>query len=73
LGIEAAQQAYADGQAALAVGDFAAYGEAQERLRLALEEIARAEDILNPQPEAVPAPPEELPEDLPEGEGATTA
>lgn len=68
-GIEDAQQAYADGQAALAEGDFAAYGEAQEQLRLALDEIARAEDILNPQPEAVPVPAE----DLPEGEGATAA
>ena len=72
--IEAAQQAYADGQAALADGDFAAYGAAQDRLEIALEQIASAEAILNPnsannQPteEAVP------PEDVPADEAASTA
>lgn len=41
--LQDAQQAIADGQAALADGDFAAYGEAQERLQTALEEAIAAE------------------------------
>jgi uncharacterized membrane protein (UPF0182 family) len=47
------QQAYDDGQAALQAGDFAAYGEAQERLRDALARAIAAEDGL---PAPTPAP-----------------
>lgn len=39
--IAAAQKAYDDGQSALRVGDFAAYGEAQARLKAALDQLAR--------------------------------
>lgn len=67
--IDAAQQAYADGQAALAEGDFAAYGVAQDRLERALQQIAAAEAILNPQPTVV----EEVPADVATDEGAATA
>jgi len=38
--IEAAQKAYDDGQAALRRGDFAGFGEAQERLKRLLDQIA---------------------------------
>jgi uncharacterized membrane protein (UPF0182 family) len=40
-----AQKAYADGQAALAKGDFAAYGRAQTRLKNALDRAARASAV----------------------------
>jgi uncharacterized membrane protein (UPF0182 family) len=40
--IAAAQKAYADGEAALKAGDFAAYGQAQRRLKAALDQIAAA-------------------------------
>ncbi|MEY2989163.1 MAG: hypothetical protein RLZZ163_79, partial [Actinomycetota bacterium] len=43
IAIQDAQQAYADGQAALAQGDFGAYGEAQDRLAEALNRAAAAE------------------------------
>jgi uncharacterized membrane protein (UPF0182 family) len=46
IAITAAQSAYDDGQAALARGDFAAYGEAQDRLKAALDAIAEAEAAL---------------------------
>jgi uncharacterized protein len=52
--IAAAQQAYADGQAALKTGDFAAYGEAQQRLAAAL---AKAATALSPSPSASASPP----------------
>jgi uncharacterized membrane protein (UPF0182 family) len=42
-----AQQAIEDGQAALAEGDFAAYGEAQDRLQQALEAALAAEQSLD--------------------------
>ncbi len=42
-----AQQAIEDGQAALAEGDFAAYGEAQDRLQQALESALAAEQALD--------------------------
>nr|WP_240644126.1 UPF0182 family protein [Antribacter gilvus] len=45
--LRSANQAMQDGQAALAEGDFAAYGEAQERLQTALEEAIAAEEELN--------------------------
>jgi len=38
--IQRAEQAFRDGQDALREGDFAAYGEAQERLRQALDQLA---------------------------------
>ncbi|MHA7132374.1 UPF0182 family membrane protein [Oerskovia turbata] len=44
--LQAANQAIKDGQAALAEGDFAAYGEAQERLQSALESAIAAEESL---------------------------
>ena len=47
IAIAAAQSAYDDGQAALARGDFAAYGEAQDRLKAALDAIAAAEAELS--------------------------
>lgn len=43
IAIDDAQRAYADGQAALAQGDFGAYGQAQDRLAEALERAAAAE------------------------------
>jgi uncharacterized membrane protein (UPF0182 family) len=51
--IAAAQQAYADGQAALKAGDFTAYGQAQQRLAAAL---AKAETVLSPSPSATSSP-----------------
>jgi uncharacterized protein len=50
--IAAAQQAYADGQAALKAGDFAAYGAAQQRLATAL---AKAAGVLSPTPSPSPS------------------
>ncbi|MFJ4108544.1 UPF0182 family membrane protein [Oerskovia enterophila] len=44
--LQAASQAIKDGQAALAEGDFAAYGESQERLQTALESAIAAEQQL---------------------------
>jgi uncharacterized membrane protein (UPF0182 family) len=38
--VQAAEQAFSDGEAALRAGDFAAYGQAQERLRQALDQLA---------------------------------
>ncbi len=49
IAIAKAQTAYELGQDALAQGDFAAYGEAQELLKEALDEIAAAEAALNPE------------------------
>lgn len=42
-----AQQAYDDGKAALAAGDFAAYGEAQARLEDALRRAAEAQALID--------------------------
>ena len=47
IAITQAQRAYEDGQVALAKGDFAAYGAAQERLKAALDAIAVAEAELS--------------------------
>jgi uncharacterized membrane protein (UPF0182 family) len=53
----AANLAYSDGKAALAKGDFAAYGEAQKRLEKALADISAAEKaITSPGSPASPAP-----------------
>jgi uncharacterized membrane protein (UPF0182 family) len=60
IAITQAQSAYDDGQAALARGDFAAYGEAQARLKTALDAAAAAEAALNggllPDSTATPTP-----------------
>jgi uncharacterized membrane protein (UPF0182 family) len=53
-----AQQAFQDGEAALARGDFAAYGEAQARLQVALQEAAAAQAALTGDP-SVQVPPQE--------------
>jgi uncharacterized protein len=55
--IDDAQAAFAAGQTALAQGDFAAYGKAQDDLQAAIARIAAAEAILNPRAE--PSPPAE--------------
>jgi hypothetical protein len=56
LDIAAAQQAYADGQAALKAGDFAAYGLAQQRLAAALAKAAGAlSPTLSPSPQTLPS------------------
>ena len=53
----AANLAYSDGKAALAKGDFAAYGEAQKRLEKALADISAAEKaITSPGSTASPTP-----------------
>ncbi len=57
--IAAAQTAYNDGRAALAKGDFTAYGEAQKRLERALNEAAAAQHDLgfpSSSPSASPSP-----------------
>jgi uncharacterized membrane protein (UPF0182 family) len=55
-----AQSAYDDGQLALAKGDFAAYGEAMDRLKSALDDAAAAEAQMSPEllptQQATPAP-----------------
>jgi uncharacterized membrane protein (UPF0182 family) len=55
-----AQAAYQEGQAALARGDFAAYGVAQDKLAAALERAAAAEAQLSG-----PAPPESPAQEVP--------
>jgi uncharacterized membrane protein (UPF0182 family) len=45
-----AQKAYEDGQAALKAGDFAAYGLAQDRLKAALDALAKASGVATPSP-----------------------
>ena len=55
--IAAAQKAYDDGQAALKAGDFAAYGQAQARLKAALDRLATAASgSPTPSPGAAPSP-----------------
>jgi uncharacterized membrane protein (UPF0182 family) len=70
IAIAQAQRAYEDGQIALAKGDFAAYGDAQERLKAALDAAATAEAQLNggllPGEQA---PAEEVPADQTQSEG----
>ena len=61
IALAKAQSAYTDGQIALAKGDFAAYGEAQKRLKAALDAAAVAQRKLSPgmaipTPSATPAP-----------------
>ena len=55
--IAAAQQAYADMQAALKAGDFAKYGEALKRLKAALDEAASVSGVkASPSPSASASP-----------------
>ena len=62
-----AQQAYDEGQAALAAGDFGAYGDAQERLKEALDRAAAAQAQLTGDTSLEEEPlPEEVPEEVPE-------
>ena len=63
IAVARAQAAYDAGQEALARGDFAAYGVAQDQLKAALDDIAAAEAALNPElvpqdqaPAATPEP-----------------
>ena len=67
--VEDAQAAFAEGQVALGEGDFAAYGQAQDRLQEAIRRIAVAEGIINPRPTASvpPVDPESDPAVAPEG------
>jgi uncharacterized membrane protein (UPF0182 family) len=51
--VAVATQAYADGQAALKSGDFAAYGQAQTQLKVALDKLAAS---ASPSPSATPRP-----------------
>ena len=74
--IAAAQTAYDDGRAALARGDFTAYGEAQTRLSRALDQAAAAQKELG-FPAASPSPstsavPAESPSPEPSASQATT-
>jgi uncharacterized protein len=69
IAITAAQSAYDDGQAALARGDFAAYGEAQDRLKAALDAIAAAEAELSGD-QLLPDSPAVTDETQPEGTAA---
>jgi len=71
IAIVEAERAYQDGQVALAKGDFAAYGEAQDRLKAALDAIAAAEEQLSGgQLLPEPAPVEDVPiEDQVQSEG----
>lgn len=54
--VKDAQEAYTDGQEALKNGDFATYGEAQERLKAALDKVARLQKQLGNQPGPTPTP-----------------
>ena len=46
--LQQANKAIQDGQAALAIGDFAAYGEAQKSLDAAIDAALAAEEKLSP-------------------------
>jgi len=48
--LQQANKAIQDGQAALAIGDFTAYGEAQKSLDSAIDAALAAESRLNPTP-----------------------
>ena len=66
IAIADAQQAYDDGQAALAEGDFGAYGQAQDRLAEALGRIAAAEEQIAVQGEVLPPTEEGVEDAVPE-------
>ena len=68
IAIAEAQSAYTDGQRALAQGDFAAYGAAQDRLKAALDAIAAAESQLSGGAAGEP-PAEPIPDDGVQSEG----
>jgi uncharacterized protein len=68
IAIVAAQSAYDDGELALAKGDFAAYGEAQARLKQALDDIAAAEAALTGD-QLLPAPAPSATPDQTQSEG----
>lgn len=54
--IDAANKAYGDGQNALAKGDWTAYGDAQRRLKTALDELAKLQKQAKAQPKAGATP-----------------
>ncbi len=62
-----AQQAFTDGETALAAGDFAAYGEAQQRLKEALDRAAQAQARITGDATLEPAAP------VPADDSASTA
>ncbi len=62
-----ANQAYADGQAALAKGDFAAYGAAQARLAAALKRAEQAAQQLGVNPPSTPGSGSPSPTPTPSG------
>ncbi len=66
IALAEAQAAYSDGELALARGDFAAYGEAQERLKRALDAAAIAQSQLSG---GTPAPQESAPAEEVQSEG----
>ena len=66
IALAEAQAAYSDGELALAKGDFAAYGEAQDRLKRALDAAAVAQSQLAG---GAPAPQESPPADEVQSEG----
>jgi len=71
--ITAARQAYSDGQEALQAGDFAKYGEAQQRLATALERAAAAQRRLGATGAAGGAGASPSPSPQPAGEPTPTA
>ncbi len=71
--IAAAQAAFNDGQTALQNNDFAAYGEAQQRLESALKQAEAIEKQLRDLPATETAPAPEAPADTPAVENASTA
>ena len=55
--IAQADAAFREGEAALRAGDFAAYGQAQDRLRAALDQLASAGgESASPTPSPTPSP-----------------
>jgi uncharacterized membrane protein (UPF0182 family) len=71
--VEDAQAAFAEGRIALAEGDFAAYGQAQDRLQAAIRRIAVAEALLNPRPVTSPPEPDPVPVSSPPAPDGTNA
>jgi uncharacterized membrane protein (UPF0182 family) len=69
IAIAQAQRAYEDGQVALAEGDFTAYGQAQERLKAALDAAAAAEAALNGDLPPDQSAPTDAPADQTQSEG----
>ena len=65
-----AQQAFTDGEAALAAGDFAAYGEAQKRLKEALDRAAAAQAQLTGDSSLASAPNDQASQEQQSQDGA---